>query len=252
VILCPYNISEVENVKRVCKMCTKFYGECVFPITIIDQWKKLVGKKKWKPEKSACKLANAWFNEQVNKQDIPQEIKGVLKNRFENVRMQFASVEHKVYLDTKRAPSCSDIMIYAKANKKHLIIAVEGKDNEGFDKPVKNWLKLRKEGGNRLKFLCEIMNLKTNEVREIKYQLLHRASSAILEARKNGYENAILLVHSFSQKNNHFENFQDFGKIMGIKAKIKLNTLYLSKKIENINFYMLWFNSNCKEWKVYE
>lgn len=225
------------------KIISKYYGCKVFPITLIEQWAKMVGNRKWEPGKSAHELAKSWFDAQ----DIPAEIRRILKGKFGDVKMQVAFVEYNVYLDTKKAPSCSDIMVYAKANKKNIVIAVEGKFNEGFKESVGKWLNSKETRQNRLKFLCEILNLKKidDEICKIKYQLLHRTASVILEARKNGCKNAILLVHSFSPENKHFEDFQDFGKIFGVKKMIEPNTLYFSKKIKGINLYILWYNSNC-------
>lgn len=241
-------------------MCTKFYGECKayieFPITKSKQWKKLVFERQW--GKSARELAKAWLK---NINDLPSGVQCVFSKSgiFNFVKLEKAIVEKPVKLDGLSSRSHPDIMVYTMTGNGGLVLSVEGKKDERFDKTIDKWRK----GGQRCKGksgkperlteICKILEIKLtdDDERKIRYQLLHRAVCAIKEAKEKDYGQAMLLIHSFSKKNiysdSNFNDFQSFGKIMEIKEKIKPNTLYFSKKIDNINFYMLWFNSNCSE-----
>ncbi len=53
----------------------------------------------------------------------------------------------------------------------------------------------------------------------IRYQLLHRAASAIIEAKRFGAPHAIMLVHSFSQTHEWFADYAAFAKLLGVEGQ---------------------------------
>ena len=52
-----------------------------------------------------------------------------------------------------------------------------------------------------------------------RYQLLHRTASAIIEARRFNAAHAVMLVHSFSQSSEWFQDYAAFVSLMGGIAK---------------------------------
>jgi hypothetical protein len=52
----------------------------------------------------------------------------------------------------------------------------------------------------------------------IRYQLLHRTVSTIIEAQQFNAAHAVMLVHSFSQSREWFEDYAAFVSLMGVSA----------------------------------
>ena len=90
----------------------------------------------------------------------------------------------------------------------------------------------------RLDFLCTELGFEVDNLSNIRYQLLHRTVSAILEAKKFNAPNAMMLVHSFSQKDEWFKDYSLFSKLFGIDAK--KNRVHSVSKIHDIQLYLGW------------
>jgi hypothetical protein len=113
-------------------------------------------------------------------------------------------------------------------------IAVEGKVEESFDETVDDWRNRRaaeqlKKGRpaepsaqaqERLRFLCRLLELDQASVGDLRYQLLHRTASALLEAQRFGATHALMLVHSFSRSDSWFDDYKCFVDRMGAPAQI--------------------------------
>ncbi|MHA1811878.1 MAG: DUF6946 family protein [Candidatus Thorarchaeota archaeon] len=97
-------------------------------------------------------------------------------------------------------------------------MTVEGKVAEGFSKLVADWLATPNESNKtvRLQYLCDVLGLQVSEVLGLRYQLLHRTASALIEAGRFGAATAAMLVHSFSEANDGFDDFCDFAHVMGV------------------------------------
>jgi hypothetical protein len=50
----------------------------------------------------------------------------------------------------------------------------------------------------------------------LRYQLLHRTVSALLEARRYGAEEALMLVHSFAADNPSLDDYREFAGVLGL------------------------------------
>ncbi|GAG28221.1 unnamed protein product, partial [marine sediment metagenome] len=136
--------------------------------------------------------------------------------------------------------------VLVKGNNQLVSIAVEGKVSEPFDKYVYEW-KLRSGKGKarRLKFLCDKLQLETNKVDHIRYQLLHRTASAIMGAEEFKAENALMLVHSFSQSDEWFEDYKQFLNLFGLKD-IRPDSIIYAKNIAGIDLYFGWVRGEKK------
>ena len=224
------------------------------PANKAEDWKWLLAKphKHWKPGHSAMALARSW----QEADDFPESVKRVFRRSaialFEDIKLLLAFPEYKVDLKGGKRPSQNDIFILANGDSQLISITVEGKVSEPFGDTVAKW----EENGSqekccRLKFLLETLALGENvPIDNIAYQLLHRTASAIIEARSFKAENALMLVHSFSQSNEHFEDYSRFLALFDLEAK--LDSLVFAKNIDGINLYFCWVKGNSKYLKPEE
>jgi len=122
---------------------------------------------------------------------------------------------------------------------------VAGKVRESFGEVISEWKSDKSKGKQtRLNYLCDLLRLNNEQVNHIRYQLLHRMASAIIEAKRFRAENALTLVHSFSQvseKDN--EGFQDYCQFLSLfRLKGKMNSLTRPTNIGGIRLYFGWVN----------
>jgi hypothetical protein len=71
-----------------------------------------------------------------------------------------------------------------------------------------------------------------------KQELLHRAASSIIEAERFKAENALILVHSFSQDNEGFDDYCQFLDLFDLRGEI--DSLAFAKSIHGIDLYFGW------------
>jgi hypothetical protein len=131
--------------------------------------------------------------------------------------MLLAIPEHQVPLDGGVRPSQNDIWVLARSGNELVSIAVEGKVNEPFGPMMREW-GTSSGKQKRLRFLCEVIGLVRPIPDEIRYQLLHRTASAVIEARRFNAQHAVMLVHSFSKDHMWFEDYRSFVKLFGASA----------------------------------
>ena len=211
-----------------------------------DDWKPLVGSENWKTGYSAKALAYCW--QEAN--DFPESVRNVFIKSgiglFKNVKLLLAFPEWKTPLSGGRRPAQNDIFILAKGNNQLISITVEGKVSEPFDKTVAEWkLESSKGKETRLKFLCDELLLAEEQIDHIRYQLLHRTASAIIEAKKFNAQNALMLVHSFSQYDEWFEDYSQFLALFGLN-NVKPDSLVFAKNINGIDLYFSWVRGDKK------
>ena len=148
--------------------------------------------------------------------------------------------EHKVALPGKGYDSQNDLFVLAKSGTELISIAVEGKVSEPFsNQTVAEWL----TGGSdnkqaRAEGLAEIIGLSVSDILPIRYQLIHRTASALLEADRFCATHALMLVHSFSQTHAWFEDYAAFAGLYGIEAE--LNKVHYVGKVSGKELYLGW------------
>jgi hypothetical protein len=100
-------------------------------------------------------------------------------------------------------------------------MAVEGKVNEPFDVTLGEWKADASRGKQvRLDHLAEVLGVPGPLPDAVRYQLLHRAASAVLEAERFGARDAVMLVHSFSPENLWFDDFAFLASLFGLQPKV--------------------------------
>ena len=217
------------------------------PTTKPEDWQSLLAdpEKHWRTGYSARALAYCWHEANgfpacvkraFNKSDI---------DLLRKIEILFAIPEHKVPLPGGVRSSQNDLFVLAKSNDELISIAVEGKVSEPFGDTVSKWFQERTIGKEkRLNFLCTELGLVVADVSIIRYQLLHRTASAILEAKKFNASNALMLVHSFSQKDEWFEDYVAFAALFDIDAE--MNRTHFASKIGDIQLYLGWVKGDSK------
>jgi hypothetical protein len=72
----------------------------------------------------------------------------------------------------------------------------------------------------------------------IRYQLIHRTVSALIEAERLGAKNAMMLVHSFSQSNEWFNDYCEFLRLFSLAGD--LDSVSGPVNLNGIDLYFCW------------
>ncbi len=127
-------------------------------------------------------------------------------------------------------------------NSGHLSVAVEAKAGEDFDRRLSEWLVSDGEGKTqRLEFLCRTLGLDSNPDKSLRYQLFHRAASAVLEARRWRVEKAMMLVQSFSESRTSWQDYVAFAAQFGLS--VVKGGVSGPVRIGDTEFYLGWVES---------
>jgi hypothetical protein len=213
------------------------------PSSGVDDWRKLLADpvKHWRTGFSARSLAYAW----ENTIGFPGEIQDLFITSdppFPNMEILLAIPEHKVLMPPYGGhPSQNDLFVLARNSINSLVaITVEGKVSESFDKNISEWNKKGSRGKEtRLAFLKNKLGLSNEVPSGIRYQLLHRTASAILEAERFTAKSAMMIVHSFSPSDLWFEDYQAFIRLYGIE-NVVIGKLYFLREIAGIKLFSGW------------
>ena len=188
------------------------------PSTGPEDWRRFLSDpdRHWRSGYSARALAHSW----EESGDFPREVKQVFSgcdfSILKDIELLVAFPEYKVPLPGGKAPSQNDLFALGRSQGKLIAITVEGKVSEPFDKTVCEWLEGASRGKQcRLEYLCGLLEIEIDSVEKIRYQLLHRTASALLLAERFNASAALMLVHSFSQKHEWFEDYQEFLELFG-------------------------------------
>jgi hypothetical protein len=222
---------------------SKIYIPAIKP----EDWQSLLAdpEKHWRKGYSARALAYCWQDAKGFPSCVKRAFEKSGIDLFHEIELLLAIPEHKVSLPGGKRSSQNDLFVLAKSHDQLISIAVEGKVSEPFGDIVSKWLKNPSPGRKkRLEFLCTELGLDVDGLSNIRYQLLHRTVSAILEAKRFNASHALMLVHSFSQTDEWFENYALFAALFGIDAK--LDRIHSAGKIGDIQLYLGWAKGDPK------
>ncbi len=197
----------------------------------------------WRAGRSAAELAQAWWNAK----GIPPKVRAVIAGctEWRDANIVEAFFEHQTDLGTPGRPSQTDLLVLTESPKARGIIAVEGKASEPFGPLVEEWLRDKPSKGKdrRLADLCRMLSLGKGQVLKLRYQLLHRTASALIEAKRFGCPNALVLVHHFTARGSgpseSFEDFASFTRALGAPVA-DLGAISKAVKIESISVRFAW------------
>jgi hypothetical protein len=198
----------------------------------------------WKRKKSAWELAVSWESRRETVSGLPPEVESALNAHplFSSARLLLAIPEHRVTLDDERRPSQNDLWALLAVNAGIVSVAIEGKAGEEFDKTISEWLKKDSEGKReRLAFLTSTLGLEDAPGGHIRYQLLHRSASALIEAKRWGLKSALMLVQSFSESDSSWSDYSNFVQLLGITPQ--RGGVAGPRNVEGVSFFAAWVDS---------
>lgn len=209
------------------------------PATDAEQWKQFLAEpeKQWRQGFSARSLAHSW----QEAHGFPPEVQSALSNspHFRNIELFFSVPEHQVSLPGGSRPSQNDIWALARAGDKLVSIAVEGKVSEPFGPSLQEWLINASNGKKeRLQYICDQLGLDVSLPSGIRYQLLHRTASAVIEAKRFTATHAVMLVHSFSQSDEWFQDYATFVSLFKVTAIV--NDIVSVGSLAGILLHFAW------------
>ena len=222
-------------------------GKILIPTTSPDDWRRLLAdpNKHWRTGYSAKTLAYCWEAEPGFPPDIRRVFTDSGVDAFADIEMLLGIPEHQTPLPGGRRAAQADIFVLARNCHGLMTITVEGKVDEHFDKLVSDWRSSDTTGKKtRLKFLCGVLGLEREQVDDIRYQLLHRTASAILEAGQFAASRAMMLVHSFSQDDEHIEDYASFLRLFGVIGEI--NRIVSVGEVGGVQLYFGWVRGDPK------
>lgn len=213
------------------------------PASSAEQWSQFLAEpvKHWRKGFSARTLAYSW----QESDDFPLEVRTALTDHFSNIQLLLAIPEHQVPLPGGSRPSQNDIWVLARAGANLISIAVEGKVAEPFGPTLDDWRAESSSGKSvRLQFLCSELGLKGTLPGTVRYQLLHRAASAVIEAKRFGAQHAVMLVHSFSQSHQWFEDYAAFAALFN--AEVAVGRLVSVGQNDGVQLHLGWVCGNAE------
>lgn len=194
------------------------------PSSGIDDWRKLHPPRHWKKGYSAYEMAQSW--ERANP-ELPTEINALFGGSAE---LLVAIPEYKTPLPGGRTASQSDALAFIRVNGKVCAAAVEGKADETFGPTVGDWLVNASPGKiERLKYITDKLGLPYPPAGDIRYQLLHRTASAVIEAERFNANCASMVVHSFAPNKENYDDYKTFLRSFGIHS-VRTKNLYETNK----------------------
>jgi len=214
------------------------------PTRCVHDWKALLAdpEKHWQAGYSAMATACAW----ETARGIPPEIADMFAHAedsgLRSARLVFATPEYRVPLKGGPRASQNDVFALLASRSWLICLMVEGKAREDFGPTVGQWRRKTSEKGYRIRLqhILENIGLVDSVPDSIRYQLLHRTASAVLEAKRLHAACAIMVVQSFvlSDRENHF---QDFARFLALyRRKAEKGKLTFLKEVDGIRLYSGW------------
>jgi len=187
------------------------------------EWQGAVPPSKWKHGRSEQLLAETW----LPAQGFPPSFVTALAQEVTLAGQSLVSAHVEVAVRTPGAgrDSATDIMVLAGSETRRLVIAVEGKVDEGFGLKVAKWKKagtsVNSSANRRLRLagICGAnsgpgtrgsLGVDPRALDHVPFQLLHRTYSAIEHALLNNVDTAVMAVHSFPPSGVAETGWRDF------------------------------------------
>ena len=212
------------------------------PTTGPEDWKQFLAKPDlhWKSGYFAKSMAYCW-----EKADgLPEEIAMAIRLQWDIEPEPLIIIpEYKVPLPGGGADSQNDAFLFCRIGEQTAAVMIEGKVDEPFGPSIGEWLKQASAGKiKRLQHLCALLGVSYPPAPHLRYQLFHRAASAIIEAERFGADLAIMIVHSFSPKRAWHEDFSAFAAELGTADKA--GALPRAMSVPGRPFHLGWVAGN--------
>src|SRR5947208_2443469 len=185
----------------------------VVPTHGVQDWQQRLADptKHWRTGYSARALAHAW----EAASGLPPEV-AALFGPLGKVELLLAIPEYDVPLPGGERPSQNDVFALMRIKDGLIVAMVEGKVSESFGPTLEEWRKDASAGkAERLAYIKAKLGLANDPPPGIRYQLLHRAGSAVIEAERFHARDAAMIVHSFSPEQASLGDYQAFLALFG-------------------------------------
>lgn len=193
------------------------------PSTGKSDWQQLLARpeRHWVRTKSAFESAISWEGARQTPRGLPGPIASALDAHpsTANAELVLALPELQVDLPGGGHASQNDVWALLRTQAQTISLSVEAKSGESFDRLVSEFLADAPPGSGkpqRLKSLREDLRLGEVDVSGLRYQLLHRAASALIQAARFRAGLAVLIIHSFGgpADDKSREDYQRFADAM--------------------------------------
>ncbi|OYY75724.1 MAG: hypothetical protein B7Y43_18365 [Sphingomonas sp. 28-62-20] len=182
-----------------------------------DDWKRFLAQPDlhWKTGYSARTLAHSWEAAKT----IPPEVAAIMSDAFGQPDLLFAVPEHKTLLPGGTRESQSDVLALVRHPGGLACYTIEGKVDEPFGPTVGEWSVDASPGKiERLAHLCSLLGM-SECPSDVRYQLMHRTASALIEAERFDAKLAGMIVHSFSPERRWYAEFVRFAALLGCQIE---------------------------------
>lgn len=206
-----------------------------------SDWQQLLAEpdKQWKTGYSARSMAHCWEAADGLPREIEQLFTMSADFEHQQPELLLAIPEHKVPLPGGRRESQNDVFALVRCADQTVAMAVEGKVNEPFGPTLAEWLENPSEGKRtRLAYLQDLLGLPGDLPDGLRYQLLHRTASAVIEAHRFKTDCAAMIVHSFSQERIWFDAYEQFNEVLGLSKNS--GELGLTRLPDGLPLYLGW------------
>lgn len=140
----------------------------------MDDWATAVPKKDWVDGRSAKRLAETWWPARgfparvLSALSAVEDLRGLVPVR--------GLIEHRTDVPGRGAGSATDLLVHARSATGVVVLAVEAKVDEGFDKTIRAW---RLAGASqaaannrdqRYKSMCDALKIASAQVLDARYR----------------------------------------------------------------------------------
>ena len=212
------------------------------PTLSANDWQRLLAKPQlhWKKGRSAMTLALSW---EASGGEFPPEVGNMLAasgaSALKDLTAFVGIPEFQVALPGGDRPSQSDLMVLATGASGLAVMTVEGKVDEPFGPTLEEKQRDPSPGqAERSAFLLKTLGLTASTSGALRYQLLHRAVSAILLARQLRADTAIMLVHAFGGKVDNLLDFEAFCAALGTQGGA--NRVTRAPNLSQPSLFLAW------------
>lgn len=184
-------------------------------------WKQFLAdpEKHWRSGYSARTLAHCWEAADGFPPEVASTLSKASDPLLSSLTPLLAVPEFKVPLPGGDRASQNDLFVLARSTTGPVSIMVEGKVKESFGLRLGEWQQDASPGKKeRLNFLVKLLGLDRTPSGSIRYQLLHRAASAIITGEQFHAAAAVLLIHSFSEERAGWADYCAFAELFGVQA----------------------------------
>lgn len=213
------------------------------PASGLGDWRSRLAEPdtQWVRGASAFETAVSWEVAAKTPRGLPAKVAALLDSQvpLRDAEVILAVPEHQVRLPGGNRPSQNDVWALLVTDSGLVSMAIEGKAGEPFGETLGEWLNQASSGKKeRLQFLMQQLGLQIEPPASIRYQLLHRTASAVIEAATCSASAAVMIVQSFRRDPKGELDFADFCELVG--ERIEPGELKPAVNVGGRDLYLGW------------